>query len=240
MKSIALIPARGGSKGLPRKNVRVVGGQPLVAWPIKAAIESKRFDRVVCSTDDEEIKDLAERAGAYVPFLRPAELAGDTASSADVVTHTLNYFHSRGEDFDYICLLEPTSPLTDKDDICAALDKLTNSSAIADSIVGMSKVKSAHPDFCTTLSDQGIASPAYATDFSSLKRRQDLLDLYFFDGSLYISSVEGFEKNNGFYSARTLGYVTPAWKAFEIDELVDLICIEAIMARRNELLNEGH
>lgn len=238
MKSIAIIPARGGSKGLPRKNARMVGGQPLVAWPIKAAIESGRFDRVICSTDDEEIKALAEAAGAYVPFLRPAEFAGDTASSSDVITHALNYFHEQGEDFDYVCLLEPTSPLTDKDDICAALDKLAASSAIADSIVGMSMVKSAHPDFCATISDAGIAAPAYAPDFSSLKRRQDLQDLYFFDGSLYISSVDGFKRNKGFYSPRTLGYVTPGWKSFEIDELVDLICIEAIMARKNELLNE--
>src|SRR5262245_30698334 len=119
MRTIYLIPARGGSKGLPGKNIRPLLGRPLIAWTITTAREAakRRTGRVVVSTDDAHIAQVAREAGAEVPFLRPAALATDEASSMDVVLHALDHFTGQGEDFDLACMLEATSPQRTADDI---------------------------------------------------------------------------------------------------------------------------
>jgi N-acylneuraminate cytidylyltransferase/CMP-N,N'-diacetyllegionaminic acid synthase len=236
---LAIIPARGGSKGLPRKNVRIVAGQPLVAWPIQAALGSGYVDRVICSTDDSDIAAAARAAGADVPFMRPAELAGDTASSMAVVIHVLGRLEAAGSAFDYVALLEPTSPLTESGDIDSALERLHATREQADSIVGISKVEAAHPEFDVRVDAQGLIAPYLAADFTSLKRRQEIEDLFFLDGSLYISDVGAFRNQGSFYHSRTLGYTMPRWKAFEIDEFVDLVCVEALLLRRNEFTDQN-
>ena len=111
MNVLALIPARGGSKGLPRKNLLPLCGRPLVQWSVDTALSCTAIDSVVVSTDDDEIASIAVTAGAEVPFLRPAYLAGDTASSVDVIIHALDFLESQGRLFDLVLLLEPTSPL---------------------------------------------------------------------------------------------------------------------------------
>ena len=234
---IALIPARGGSKGLPRKNVLPVADYPLVAWPIMAAKNSQYIDRIICSTDDEEIAAAAIEAGADVPFLRPSELAADTASSIDVVLHALDSMEESGQVFDYIVLLEPTSPLTESHDIDNGLLSLFSKRDLADSIVGVSKVESTHPDYDVRISSQGLISPYVVTDFKELKRRQEIEPLFFLDGSFYISEVIAFRKYLSFYHERTLASIMPRWKSFEIDEFVDLVCVEAILSRRSEFVN---
>jgi len=146
-KIICIIPARGGSKGLSRKNIRSFCGKPLIAWPIAAALGSRYVDRVVVSTDDEEIAAVAHTYGADVPFLRPAELANDTASSFAVIEHTLNFLRERREQYDYLLLLEPTSPATESSDIDSAVETLAASRENADSIVGVAKLEGLHPVF---------------------------------------------------------------------------------------------
>lgn len=233
---LVIIPARGGSKGLPRKNVKNLAGKPLVAWPISAALGCKEVDRVVISTDCMEIANLAKKWGGEVPFLRPDDLSSDDASSMDVVIHAIEEIERQGDYFDYIIMLEPTSPLTESNDLSNALKLLIESSSSAETVVGISCIEATHPEFSVKKDQDGLIKPAFIENFSSLKRRQDIDELYFLEGSLYISSVEAFKKQKSFYGDKTLGYIVPRWKSFEVDELVDFYCIEAILNHRETLL----
>lgn len=229
---LTVIPARGGSKGLPGKNLRPLAGLPLVAWPIRAALGSQYTDKVIVSTDDPAIAAAAKLAGAEVPFMRPSELATDTASSMAVIRHALESLASAGEYFDYVIMLEPTSPLTESGDVDAALELLNSARAYADAIVGICKVEAAHPEYDVRKNALGLIAPYIAPDFKSLRRRQEIEKLYFLEGSLYISAIPEFKDKGSFYHDRTLGYEMPREKSLEIDELVDFICIEAIIHYR--------
>lgn len=235
---LALIPARGGSKGLPRKNLMPLSGMPLVGWPIRAARNSSYIDRVLVSTEDREIADRALELGAEVPFLRPAELANDTASSASVIEHAVAFLEAQGDSYDYLVLLEPTSPLTEAADVDRALELLGDRRGIADAIVGVSRVEAAHPLFDVVLNDEGLIEPYAAGSFSSVLRRQDLPELYFMEGSLYISDLAVFLKRKSFYHDRTLPFMVPKWKSLEVDDLVDFVCIEAIMRNAEAIKRE--
>lgn len=232
---LAVVPARGGSKGLPGKNLRLLAGKPLVAWPVCAARDSAAVDRVIVSTDDRAIADAAAAHGADVPFMRPASLSGDTASSMDVIRHALQALAESGDRYDYVVMLEPTSPLTRGADIDQALQRLVAQRAVADAIVGISRVEAAHPEYDVLMDAQGVIRPYAAPDFSSLRRRQEIAELYFLEGSLYASDVPVFLQRGSFYHARTLGYPVPRWQSLEVDEEMDLICIEALLARQEAL-----
>jgi len=121
---LGLIPARGGSKRVPRKNLSSVAGKPLLAWTIEAAQSAQRLDRVVLSTDDDEIAGLGSKLGVEVPFRRPPELASDTAAGSDVTVHAVRSLAERGDTFDYVVVLQPTSPLRVAADIDAAIELL--------------------------------------------------------------------------------------------------------------------
>ncbi len=235
---IAIIPARSGSKGLPRKNIRILHGRPLLGWPILAAKNSKYVDKVIVSTDSDKFATIAREQGAEVPFLRPVELSGDTANSVDVILHALDFLGECGETFFYVILLEPTSPMTEASDVDKALEQLEGNGVGAVSIVGISKVESAHPAFDVYLdAKQGTILP-YQDKLGAAIRRQELDPLYFYDGSLYISNVEELFRRKSFYHDATLGYVTPRWKAIEIDSLFDFICAEAIIKHKELLKDE--
>lgn len=235
---LALVPARRGSKGLPLKNVRPLGGKPLLAWPIAAAKASRYVDKVIISTDCPEFAEVAAAAGAEVPFLRPAELASDTATSLSFVLHAIDQLALAGDRYDYIALLEPTSPLTESSDIDAALETLAGRRTDADSIVGVTPLIDAHPAFAVRLGNNDLLRPYAATSFATLPRRQDIEPVYRLDGSLYISDIAALRREGGFYHERTLPFVMPRWKSFEVDDLLDFLCIEAIIAKR-ELLEEA-
>ena len=211
-KILAIIPARGGSKGLPNKNIKPLCGKPLIGWSIEQAGGSAYIDEIFVSTDSAEIASVAESFGIKVPFLRPAELATDTSPSSEFVLHTIDYYRSQGQEFDYILLLEPTSPLRDVADINTAIEQLLNHKT-AKSIVGVSKV--------------GLLEP-YLGEMKVL-RRQDLNDLYFFEGSLYLSDINFYIKEHTFYHHLTLPYIVPKYKAYEIDDIVDFYIVERIL-----------
>lgn len=236
---LALVPARAGSKGLPGKNVLDLCGRPLLGWPVQAALGSRCVDRVVVSTDDAGYAAIARAQGAETPFLRPAELAGDRASSADVVIHALDALAAEGDRFGYLVLLEPTSPLTESADVDAALARLAARRDVADAIVGVARVEATHPDFDLLMDGDGRIRPAFAESFASMRRRQELSELWFAEGSLYATAVDAFRVRRGFYHERTLGHAMPRWKSFEVDELVDLVCIEALMRERARLSAAG-
>ncbi len=226
-KILAIIPARGGSKGLPGKNIKPLQGKPLIGWPIKAALNSRYIDRVIVTTDDKIIAKIAQEQGADVPFLRPAEFAKDTSPSSDAIIHTLNYCIEQGEDYDYFVLLEPTSPLTDSADIDSALETLVHGPGLA--IVGACKTGNCHPIYCATLGADNFLKPYNREDFAKPVRRQDVDHLYFFEGSLYISEVKKYLEAKTFYHESTLPYIVPHWKSLEIDTLLDFFMIETVM-----------
>ena len=235
-KVLALIPARGGSKGLPGKNIKDLCGMPLLAWPIRAAKESNYIDQVIVSTENKNYADIARSYGASVPFIRPAKLAKDDSATYLVVEHALNYLKSQNEIYDYMVLLEPTSPLTTSKDIDEALKLLISKRDLADSVVGVSKVEATHPVFDVRINDKGLIEPYVGNGFNILNR-QVIDTLYYFEGSLYISDLAILIREKSFYHNRTLPYIVPRWKAIEIDELVDYVCAEAIL-QNIEILNK--
>lgn len=233
---LAIVPARKGSKGLPLKNIRPLGGKPLLAWPIAAARASAHVDRVIISTDDQGFADIAVAHGAEAPFLRPAEMASDTAPSIDFILHAVDTLAAAGDVFDYVVLLEPTSPLTEGADVDAALAQLV--AADADAIVGVSRLEATHPAFAVRRADDGAITPYAAATFGEMPRRQDIEPLFVLDGTLYASTVAALRRERGFCHTRTLGYETARHKAHEVDDLVDFICIEAIASNLDLLLTE--
>ena len=228
-KVISIIPARGGSKGLPRKNILELLGRPLVGWPIQAARKSKYIDRIIVSTEDDAIADIARSQGAEAPFLRPEELAADASTSISVIEHAISFMKDQGESYDYCVLLEPTSPMTESQDVDNAIDKLDRQRPIADAIVGVSRVEATHPAFDVKIGVNGLLEPYMANDWANSIRRQGIPELFSFDGSLYISDIPVLLEKKGFYHSRSLPLVTPKWKSFEIDDIIDFICVEAIM-----------
>ena len=232
---VAIIPARGGSKGLPQKNILPLSDKPLIAWSIEVGKESKYIDKLIISTDDKKIADVAESYRCEVPFIRPENLSSDEAPTIDVLIHAYKYFTENNEIYDYLILLEPTSPLRDSNDIDAAMEMLDSNREKADSIVGVAKVEATHPVFDVRINDGGLIEP-YATENFSTFRRQEIEDLYHFEGSLYISDTKVLLKEKTFYHERTLPYIVPRWKSLEIDEMVDIITAEAIINNQS-LLN---
>lgn len=232
---LAIVPARSGSKGLPGKNIRALQGKPLLAWPIAAARAARHVDKVVISTDSAEYAEIARQHGAEVPCLRPAELAADTAPSSAAVIHMLDTLQARGEHYDYFVLLEPTSPLTEGTDVDAALDHLITHRDVADALVSVAELNSNHPAFAVRQGADGRLSPYAAVDFTRLPRRQDVEPLYALDGSLYISEVAAYRRHLSFCHDRTLSQLMPHHKSHEVDDLVDFLCIEAILNHQQQL-----
>ncbi|OHE04561.1 MAG: pseudaminic acid cytidylyltransferase, partial [Sulfurimonas sp. RIFCSPLOWO2_12_FULL_36_74] len=128
--AVAIIPARGGSKRIPRKNIKDFFGKPLIAYSIQTAVESKLFDKVIVTTDDEEIAKIAKEYGAEVPFIRPKELSDDFTGTGDVVKHALNYLKEHGEEFDFVCTIYATAPLLQPRYLIEGFEALKNSDAI--------------------------------------------------------------------------------------------------------------
>lgn len=225
-KILAIIPARGGSKGLPGKNIREMCGKPLIAWSIEHAQESKYVDNIFISTDSQEIADVAEKYGAPCSELRPAEFARDTTPSSAFIIYTLKKMEKEGKHYDYFILLEPTSPLRDVEDVDKSLEMLIDSPE-SESCVGVAMSGTIHPAFMILVGKDGYLKP-YEVGKHDL-RRQDLPNVYFFEGSVYVSKVESYLQRKTFYHEKTLPYIVPEWKSHEVDNLVDFNIIETIM-----------
>ncbi len=231
---IAIVPARSGSKGLVGKNIKLLCGKPLIAWSIEAGLGSQYIDEVMVSTDSEEIAHIASAFGASVPFIRPAELASDVATSFQVIKHALEFYNDKlHKTFDFIVLLEPTSPLRSKEDIDAALRNLIEHRE-AKSIVGICRTEGQNPAFLALKTALDLLVP-YKDSMFNIIRRQDVSDVYFFEGSIYISDSAFLLTSQTFYHDKTLGYEVPKWKALEIDDTDDFIMVEAIMISRRSL-----
>ncbi|MDB6059947.1 MAG: acylneuraminate cytidylyltransferase [Verrucomicrobiaceae bacterium] len=224
---IAVIPARGGSKGLPKKNVKILCGKPLINWTIQIALKSKFIDALIVSTDDQEIADIAKDAGASVPFLRPAALAADTTPTIDVIEHVLEFFNKEAtQSFDYFILLEPTSPLREDDDIDNMLIKLDANADKFDAIISVGEVGE-HPSIMKKLIGDGIEP--YCPDLQMALRRQDNAPAFFPYGVAYISKIETLLAERTFYPKRCTHYRIKRYQNYEIDDIYDFLAVESIM-----------
>ena len=227
MRVVGVITARGGSKGLPSKNIRPLLGKPLIEWTIEAALSSKCIDTLVVSTDDGEIAQIARDAGARIPFVRPQHLASDTASSIDVVLHAIDSLAQMGEQYDVVVLLEPTSPLRDTFDIDDALSHLIKS--CAGSVVSVCQAESHHPSFMYRMAE-GLRLEPYSTHHPTALRRQEIEPVYFLDGTIYCSHIDELRLKRSFYHDNTHAYVVPKWKSLEVDDIYDFVMIEALFS----------
>jgi CMP-N-acetylneuraminic acid synthetase len=226
-KVLAIVPARGGSKGLPGKNIRPICGKPLIAWTIEKALKSRYLDTVLVTTDSAEIAAVARTAGAHVPFTRPPELASDTASTYDVIRHAVAYLkENEGHSYDYIVLLEPTSPLREDDDIDNMLESLLRQADEFDSIVSVGEVTE-HPSIMKRL--VGPRMEPFCPDLPQTTRRQDNAAAYFPFGVAYIAKTDVLLEENTFYTRRCTHYEIKRYQNYEIDDIYNFLCVEAVM-----------
>jgi len=235
---LGFIPARGGSRGLPRKNILPLLGKPLIAWTIQQALAGRYFDKVIVNTDDEEIAKVSRQSGAEVPFMRPKELAAENTPIIDVIFHTLEYFNKQNIYFDYIALLEPTSPLRKNEDFDNASRALIENERTADSLVSVGKVHLEHPSIIKKINN-GYVMP-YEITQKNIYRRQDLEDVYFPYGVIYMSKTNDLFKYKSFYQERTIPYFIERWQNYEIDDEIDFIITERIMQKYSTLFSIGN
>ena len=225
---LALIPARGGSKGLQGKNTKLLCGKPLIGWTILQAKHSHYLDEIMVSTDSPHIASIAKEYGASVPILRPTELATDTSPTIDCVLHALSYYrHTHNRCFDYVCLLEPTSPLREDHDIDTMLKKLVEAHEQFDSIISIGEVH-AHPSVMKK-KERDFLIP-YMKSASENLRRQDLPPAYFPYGVAYIAKIAALLAEKTFYTKRSTYYEIQRYQQYEIDDLYDFLCVEAVMS----------
>ena len=211
---LAVVPARGGSKGLPRKNILAVQGRPLIAWTLQAARDSTVLDRVIVSTDDEEIAAAAAEHGGDVPFLRPAELARDDTTTHAVVLHALEQLGP----YDYVVVLQPTSPLRTGADIDGAVRACI--SAGAPSCVSVCVARES-PYWMYALGDDSVLLPLMA-EAEIAHRRQDLPVVYRLNGAVYVANTAWLREREDFVGPGTIAYVMPPERSLDIDTGRDL------------------
>lgn len=220
---LAVIPARGGSKGIPRKNIREIAGKPLIAWTIEEAKKSKYIDRLIISSEDEEIIDVAKSWGCEVPFIRPKELAKDDTPGIEPILHAIKMLPK----YDYVVLLQPTSPLRLVEDIDKCIEFCINKQA--SSCVTVSEPDK-NPFWMYYVNDNGGLQPILEVEF--MNRRQELPKVFSLNGAIYISKVEWLNKNKTFINRDTLAYIMPKERSLDIDDEYDMIIAKAIITER--------
>lgn len=225
MEILYIIPARGGSKGLPGKNIKLLAGKPMIAYSILAALNCKHKGIVLVSTDDDAIAAVSKSLGAEVPFLRPKELSDDTASTTDVIVHAIDYYKSKNVYFDLIVVLQPTSPLRISDDIDAAIALLKEKNASA--IVSVCENEH-HGLWSNSLPENGSMKDFIREEIKG-KNRQQLPKNYRLNGAIYVSKMDEFAKYKGFIHEGTFAYIMPSNRSVDIDNEIDFKLAEILI-----------
>ena len=223
---IAIIPARGGSKGLPGKNVRPLNGKPLIAYAVEEALKAKHIDRVIISTDDEEIARVAVEYGAELPFMRPAELASDTAMAIDNYIYTIGRLEEEdGKPIDAFVVLQPTSPLRIAEDIDGAIELFEQKDA--DSVI--SYCQEAHPvTWHKYLDEDGHFVDIFE---ANIKNRQENRESYYPNGAVYVFRTSMIRERK-YYTDNSYAYVMPRIRSVDIDFIEDFEYAEFLLMRR--------
>lgn len=224
-KVLAIIPARGGSKGIPRKNVKAISGKPMIQYTIEAAKDCEYIDKVIVSTEDEEIADISMRAGAIVPFSRPEELATDEAKIIDVVMHAVEFYEHKAEHFDIIVLLQPTSPLRNAEDVTKALEYFIRKEQ--KSLVSVSEV-SESPIFMRSFNKENELEKIVSEDDDV--RGQDMKKYYRINGAIYINKASELNPQTSF-NDNQMGYVLTKEHGIDVDEPQDLVVAEYYLSQ---------
>jgi len=225
-KILAVIPARGGSKGVPGKNIRDLGGKPLIAWAIDAAKKSEYIDRLILSSEDEEIISVARTCGCEVPFVRPPELAADDTPGIAPVLHAVGAVE---EKYDYLVLLQPTSPFRQAKDIDGAIRRCIENKA--DSCVSVMEVEK-HPAWMFHLADSGYLTPILNAEAT---HRQQSEPVYALNGAVYVVGIRALiEQEKLIFKNTTLAYSMPPERSMDIDTLFDFTLCELIAKRMEE------
>jgi CMP-N,N'-diacetyllegionaminic acid synthase len=215
MRVLGLIPARGGSKGVPRKNIRPLNGKPLLAYTIESSLAVASLTRLVLSTEDEEIAAIGQQYGVEVPFLRPAELAQDNTPTIQVVEYTLRTLAEQGESYDAVCLLQPTNPLRRTEDVEACIELLETSDA--DAVLSVLPVPHEYNPHWVYFTDPDDVLRLSTGEATPIPRRQSLPPAFHRDGSVYVTHTETVLEEHSLYGQRVRGYVMDARYSINID-----------------------
>lgn len=224
MKSIAIIPARSGSKGLKDKNIKLLNGKPLMAYTIEAALKSEQFDDVMVSTDSEKYAEIAKSFGAKVPFLRSAETSTDKASSWDTVAEVLGRYAENGQTFETLCLLQPTSPFRTAEDIKNAYELYNLKADFA--VISVCEAEHS-PLWCGHLPESGEFLNFINED--AMKQRQAGEKFYRLNGAIYIVNCEKFKTDRYFYQSGSFAFIMPQERSIDIDTALDFKMAEFLI-----------
>ncbi len=229
-KVLGIVLARSGSKGLKGKNYKKLNGKPLVQYAIEAGNNSKYVDDLVLSSDCDKCIEIANNLEIEVPFKRPKHLSGDKVWSADVIKHAIEFLSNNGKNYDLFILLEPTSPLRDSNDVDMAFEEMIKNNS--SSMVSGCLAEDQHPNFMFKKVKNNRIKTWEGRRFKQL-RRQDIDKAYFLEGSIYISEVKKFLAERSFIHNDTSLFEVPKWKSIEVDDIIDFICIEAILNNKH-------
>jgi CMP-N,N'-diacetyllegionaminic acid synthase len=219
MRVLAIIPARGGSKGVPRKNIRLLRGKPLLQYTAEAALAAERLDRVILTTDDAEIAEVGRQCGLEIPFLRPPELARDDTPTLPVVQHAVRKVEEKGERYDAICLLQPTNPFRRAEDIDACIDLLEEKQA--DSVVTVLAVPPEHNPHWVFFRNADGTLHLSTGEATPIPRRQDLPPAFHREGSVYVVRREVVMDQNSLFGSKIAGHLIDATRSVNIDTPAD-------------------
>jgi N-acylneuraminate cytidylyltransferase len=230
LKVLAVIPARGGSKGLPRKNVLPLAGKPLVAWTLEAAHASRYIDRTILSSDDDEIIATTRKHSGDVPFKRPAHLSGDATTTIEVAFHAIEQLPG----FDVLVILQPTSPLRTTEDIDTSLEKLISTGAV--SCVSVTEPDKS-PYWAYRIGENDRVIPVIDAELARC-RRQDLPAAYVLNGAVFVAHIQWLMEHRSFVGADTVVHIMPRERSLDIDTLLDLQICETVMSAQQPISAE--
>lgn len=220
MKILTIIPARGGSKGVPRKNIKLLHGKPLVAYSIETGLRCPFLTKVIVSTEDEEIASISKAAGADVPFLRPIALASDESPTIDLIIHALEFFKEKNITYDAVCLLQPTVPFRNQNDLNTAIEKFINRDA--DCLFSARKVPHIYnPHWVFEQDKESGFLKTTISDELRISRRQDLPETYHRDGSIYLTKTEIILNQRSLYGQKIIHHEMSQSPNINIDTLSD-------------------
>lgn len=229
---LGVIVARGGSKGIPRKNIKELNGKPLIAYTIAAAQASKYLTSVILSTNDEETAQVSRDIGMDVPFLRPEELAQDTSSALSVIQHALEWMkNNRGEKYDFVMILQPTSPLRLPEDIDACIQKIVDTEA--DSVMSMVELVDFSVKKLKKI-ENDIIVPLLEEEGQTSAQRDTLEKLYKRNAAIYLTKTECIQ-NNDLFGKISRPYVMPAERSVDINHPFDFLMAETILKKNKEI-----
>ena len=230
---LALIPARGGSKGVPRKNVRLVFGKPLIAYTIEIAVAAKHlFHRIIVSTDDEEISAVSKQYGAEIPFIRPDKLSGDLVPTLPVVQHAVQFVEQQDDILlDWVFILQPTDPFRTVKDLEKGLELAL--SGPCDSVISVVRVYETHPVFMKRIKDDQLIN--FGVEAPEGTRRQDCEPpAYMSNGAVYLTRRDVIMEQNSIWGTVTRPYIMPAERSVNVDSELDLKLIEVLMKEQKQ------